>query len=165
MAHNRRRGGLAGFMHLGLEQALAMLPGTFGDQAARRMMAQVWRNYFDPPGSAPPPSPEWLAGIYSRPIFVTRRAALSADPAEIESRLSVPVLIVFGETDIYGRTVGRLISRFPSARVVIIPRAGHVPWLQNRPEFTRQITTFFHADPLGESTLRDSTDFALAENS
>lgn len=44
MAHNRRRSGLAGFLRLGVDQMLALLPGGAGDRAARRMMARVWRN-------------------------------------------------------------------------------------------------------------------------
>jgi proline iminopeptidase len=146
MAHNRRRSGLTGFMRLGLDQGLALLPGRPGDRAAGRMMARVWRNYFDPPESAPAPSPEWLAGVHSQPMFATRRAALSASASDLSWRATVPVLITFGEHDIYGDTTGRLIARFPDAKVVVIPRAGHVPWLQNRPAFVEAIGTFFDAD-------------------
>ena len=117
-----------------------------GDQAARRMMAGVWRNYFDPPESAPTPSREWLAGVHSRPIFATRQAALAAPARELLGLPSVPVLIIFGENDIYGSTTERLVARYPNARVVIIPRAGHVPWLQNRAAFVHAISTFFEAE-------------------
>ncbi len=143
MAHNRRRSGLWGFMLLGVDQLLAMLPGAAGDRAARRMMARVWRNYFDPPASAPPASNEWLAGVHSRAIFATRQAALAASASEIHGPMSAPVLIVFGESDIYGRTTEMLIARYARARVVIIPGAGHVPWLQNRAAFIDAVGTFF----------------------
>ena len=143
MAHNRRRSGLAGFMLLGLDQALALLPGNLGDRAARRMMARVWHNYFDPPESAPAPSPEWLAGVHSRPIFATRHAAVTANTSDLSGPATVPVLIIFGEHDIYGGTTERLVARYPHARVLFIPRAGHVPWLQNRAAFVDAILTFF----------------------
>lgn len=146
MAHNRRRSGLGGFMLLGLDQVLAMLPGAAGDRAARRMMARVWRNYFDPPQSAPAPSQEWLAGVHSRPIFATRRAALAADAGDLHGLESVPVLIVFGESDIYGRTTERLVARYPNAQVIIIPRAGHVPWLHNRTAFVDALVAFFEME-------------------
>jgi pimeloyl-ACP methyl ester carboxylesterase len=128
---------------LGLDQALAMIPGKAGDDAARRMMARVWRNYFDPPSSAPAPPREWLAGIRSKPIFATRLAAIKANESQVQDVTSVPVLIMFGETDIYGRTRERLIARYPHARVVIIPGAGHIPWLQNRETFVAEISAFF----------------------
>ncbi len=146
MSHNRRRSGLAGFMLLGLDQVLALLPGATGDRAARRMMARVWRNYFDPPDSAPAPSQEWLAGVHSRPIFATRQAALAANASDLPGLATVPVLILFGENDIYGRTTERLIARYPTASVVFIPDAGHVPWLQNRPAFVEAIGSFFEAE-------------------
>jgi proline iminopeptidase len=146
MAHNRRRSGLAGFMLLGLDQMLAYLPGSAGDRAARRMMARVWHNYFDPPESAPAPSEEWLAGVHSRPIVATRQAALTANASDLPGLATVPVLIIFGENDIYGRTTERLIARYPDARVVFIPRAGHVPWLQNRAAFVDAVDTFFETE-------------------
>jgi proline iminopeptidase len=146
MTHNRRRSGLAGFMLLGLSQALALLPGVAGDRAARRMMARVWRNYFDPPESAPAPSEAWLAGVHSRPIFATRQAALAANASDLPGPATGPVLIIYGEDDIYGRTTERLIARYPNARVVVIPRAGHVPWLQNRAAFVSAIGTFFDSE-------------------
>jgi pimeloyl-ACP methyl ester carboxylesterase len=143
MAHNRRRSGLGGFVLLGFDQVLAMVPGATGDRAARRMMARVWRNYFDPPSSAPDPLQSWLTGVRSKPIFATRRAALAADASELRGVRSVPVLIIFGESDIYGGTIERVAARYPGARMVIIPRAGHVPWLQNRTAFVDLIVEFF----------------------
>lgn len=143
MAHNRSRSGVGGFMLLGLDQVLAMLSGAAGDRAARRMMARVWRNYFDPPRTAPAPSRQWLAGVYARPIFATRSAALAADANALRGLDAAPVLIIFGESDIYGRTTERLVARYPGAQVTIIPRAGHVPWLQNRTAFVDVIVEFF----------------------
>jgi proline iminopeptidase len=145
MAHNLRRGGIGGFLRLGLDQMLALLPGSAGDRAAGRMMARAWRNYFDPPRSAPPPSREWLDGVHSRPIFATRKAVLEAKASDLRGLGSVPVLIIFGEGDIYGATTQRLVRRFPAARVVVIPRAGHVPWLQNRTAFSEAVVEFFRS--------------------
>ena len=148
MAFNRDRGGWRGFLRLGIDQAIALLPGGLGDRAARRMMARVWRHYFDPPGTAPPPSPAWLAGIHSRPIFATRHAIVAADPGRLQPiPPSVPVLIIFGERDIYGDTATRLIGRVPHARTVTLAGAGHIPWLQSQAVFASEIRSFFDAAP------------------
>ena len=158
MAHNRRRGGFGGFVLLGLDQAMAMLPGTAGDRGARRMMARVWRNYFDPPNKAPAPSDGWLAGIHREPIFATRRAAIAADGAQLRGDRLCPsarVLIIFGESDIYGDTQERLMARYPAARVVTIPGAGHVPWLQNHARFAEEVTAFFAIDGCDGSSPAD----------
>lgn len=145
MAHNRRRSGLKGFLLLGLDQLLAMIPGAVGDRAAGRMMARVWRNYFDPPQSAPAPSPEWIAGIHSRPIFATRSAALQAKADGLRVIDEIPVLIIYGESDIYGAATRRLTSRYPAARIVVIQNCGHVPWIQNQEAFTRALGEFLSA--------------------
>jgi len=145
MAHNRRVSGIGGFVLLGVDQLLALLPGAAGDHAARRMMTRVWCNYFEPPESAPPPSAEWLAGVHSRPIFATRSAALAAKASDLCGLNSVPVLIIVGERDIYGPTTQRLATRYPSARVVVVPHAGHVPWLQNAAIFSGLIIDFFQS--------------------
>lgn len=157
MAHNRRRGGIGGFALLGLDQLIAMLPGAAGDRGARRMMARVWRNYFESPRDAPAPSPEWLAGVHSRPIFATRRSAIEADAAELQGTevdSAAEVLIIFGEHDIYGDTTELLLSRYPSARSVVIPGAGHLPWLQNRPVFAKELESFFAT---GSGLTKEST--------
>lgn len=146
MAHNRRRSGLIGFVLLGLDQAMAMLPGSLGDRAARRMMIRVWRNYFDSAALAPAPSAEWLAGIHSAPIFATRKAAVAADAGKVlRSPLAdaMRVLIIRSERDIYGDTAERLKMRYPAARMVVIPGAGHVPWLQNQASFAQALLAFF----------------------
>ena len=74
-------------------------------------------------------------------------AAIAAAAGDLHGLSSVPVLIIFGESDIYGRTTERLVARYPAARTVIIPGAGHVPWLQNRAAFAREIVAFFAPQP------------------
>ena len=89
---------------------------------------------------------EWLAGVHSRPIFATRRAAITAEGGALRAVAFLPMLIMFGESDIYGTTTERLVARYPHARVIIIPDAGHVPWVQNRPAFAAAVVSFFQED-------------------
>jgi pimeloyl-ACP methyl ester carboxylesterase len=146
LGFNRRRGGWSGFLRLGLDQALALLPGGLGDRAARRMMARVWRHYFDPPSAAPLQSPMWLAGIHSRAIVGTRQAIIAADAGRLPLiPPSVPVLILFGQHDIYGETTTRLTGRVRHARAVTLAGAGHIPWLQNQTAFSSEVRSFFTA--------------------
>jgi hypothetical protein len=42
-------------------------------------MALVWRNYCDPPSSAPPPERSWLDDIRREPTLETRRATVEAE--------------------------------------------------------------------------------------
>jgi pimeloyl-ACP methyl ester carboxylesterase len=86
-----------------------------------------------------------LDGVHSRPIFATRQAVLQASASDLRGLDSVPVLIIFGESDIYGPTTRLLAVRYPAARFVVIPQAGHVPWLQNRAVFSEVLVKFFES--------------------
>lgn len=145
MTHNRTSAGVGGFTLLGFWQLVSMLPGSFGDAGARRLMAIVWRNYFRPPSSAPEPDADWLAGVRTKPIHSTRKAALRAEAAELSpARSDREVVILFGEHDIYGSTTEPLFARYPSARRVVLPDCGHVPWLQSPGAFRDELCRFFN---------------------
>ena len=80
MAHNRRRAERkGGFALMGFYQLVSMLPGRLRDCRAHRLIALVWRNYFDPASSAPPPERSWLDDIRSKPMLETRRATVEAE--------------------------------------------------------------------------------------
>jgi proline iminopeptidase len=146
MAHNRSRGGKAGFALMGLYQLASMLPGGLGDYGARRLMALVWSNYFDPPSSAPPPDASWLKGVHSKPMHRTCRAAIEAEASQLEgidSPSGMQILILFGTDDIYGVTAERLFERYPEARHVVLKNTGHLPWLQSPEVFRSELCTFF----------------------
>jgi proline iminopeptidase len=144
MRHNRSRAGVGGFALLGVYQVISMLPGAMGDAGARRLMARVWRNYFDPPSSAPEPDAEWLAGVHAEAIHSTRNAALHAGAHELtDAPPGLAVAVVFGERDIYGSTTNDLFARYPRGRHVVLPDCGHVPWLQNSRAFRDELCGFF----------------------
>lgn len=144
MRHNRSSAGVGGFALLGLWQLVSMLPGALGDAGARRLMAIVWRNYFRPPSSAPTPDADWLAGVRAKPIHSTRNAAVRAEADELsDPGTDREVVILFGEHDIYGSTAEPLFDRFPSARRVVLPDCGHVPWLQSPDAFRDELCSFF----------------------
>jgi proline iminopeptidase len=146
MAHNRSRGGKGGFALMGFYQLASMLSGGLGDRGARRLMALVWRNYFDPPSSAPPPDASWLEGVRSKPMYETRKAALEAEASLLEGIVppsGTRILILFGSDDIYGATAERLFARYPEARHVVLKNTGHLPWLQNPEAFRSELCAFF----------------------
>jgi proline iminopeptidase len=150
MRYNRAQAGLLGWSAMGLWSLLSRVPGRAGRSAARRMMAQVWRNYFPDPKQAPAPDRDWLAGVSAAAIQGTRRALLRAPPASLTpgtANLELPVLVLFGGRDIYGAEVDTLLARFPSARQVRLERSGHLPWLQDRAAFAQVVDDFYGSIP------------------
>jgi hypothetical protein len=109
----QRQTGNGGFALMGLYQLISMLPGRLGDRGARRLIALVWRNYVDPPSSAPPPEKSWLDGLRSKPMLETRRAAVEAGASrlnEIPLISGAQVLVLFVSQYIYRPTVERLFA-------------------------------------------------------
>jgi proline iminopeptidase len=57
--------------------------------------------------------------------------------------LQVPVLIIDGERDLRPRwAVDSLERALPRVTRVVIPDAGHIPWLERPEEFTRPLLAF-----------------------
>ena len=67
-------------------------------------------------------------------------ARLLADPAFVDRATSIeaPVLVLHGALDPRPKRVAeRLAASLPHARLVIIPKAGHSPWIE-QPKATRE---------------------------
>ena len=148
MTYNRRRGGLVAFAALGLWSLAARLPGALGDAAGRRVLERVWRNYFPEPDEAPPADQAWLNGSRSIAARATVAAVVAA-PASLLDGLgattSAPVLVVYGDDDIYGGSAEQVRHRFPGARQVLMEDCGHLPWLQAVDRFFDLMQEFLSA--------------------
>lgn len=92
-----------------------------------------------------------------RPLGVpgTRRAALQAirvDPKPyrgLEGRVHVPTLVLWGERDkmLPASEGGRLASKIPGARLVILPDAGHLPQRERPEAFAAAVAGFLDHVP------------------
>jgi pimeloyl-ACP methyl ester carboxylesterase len=62
-------------------------------------------------------------------------------------RVPVPVLLLWGEKDVYGRHTegGRLVERSPNLSLVVIPDAGHLPWFDEPERVVAEIERFLGA--------------------
>lgn len=147
MAYNRKRSGPGGFVAMGLWAALMVLPGRVGDVAGRRLLKRVWRNYFPDNASAPSADPAWLAGSSRTAAVKTTAAIKIADTNMLDglhSRLGAPVLLVYGDHDIYGASKDLLETRFaPAHDVTTLKHCGHLPWLQAPGAFAALLRDFY----------------------
>ncbi|MGY1617418.1 alpha/beta fold hydrolase [Geodermatophilus sp. SYSU D00691] len=146
MAHNRRRSGPLGFAALGAWSLAAHLPGPLGDLAGRRVLAHVWADYFPDPATAPPVDRSWLRGARSRPARATVAAIRSTPAATLDdlgAGSDVPVLVVYGQDDIYGASIDAVRRRLPSAQHVVLDACGHLPWVQAPDRFRELMGSFY----------------------
>ncbi|ROP41305.1 alpha/beta fold hydrolase [Saccharothrix texasensis] len=118
--------------------AVPTVPGPVGRDAAVRL----WTADFADPGTA-----RWRAEEPATPWFGVNEeanAALNAeshawDEAELIARcrgLDVPTLIVDGAADLRPRwSVDSLADALPDVARVVLPGAGHVPWVESPGSF------------------------------
>jgi proline iminopeptidase len=148
MAFNRRRGGLVAFAALGLWSLAARVPGAIGNAAGRRVLERVWRNYFPEPDEAPPADQAWLDGSRSVAARATVAAVVAAPGSLLDGigeATSAPVLVVYGDDDIYGESAEQVRQRFRGARHVPMEDCGHLPWLRAPDRFFDLVEEFLSA--------------------
>src|SRR2546421_3910312 len=146
LRHNRRQAEFFGFLAMGGWSLLSLLPGTVGNRGLRGTLAQVWRNYFPDPGKAPPADPRWLAGISRTAMHQTRQAILHSDPMlllEGASKAAFPMLVLFGEKDIYGSEAHLVDTRYPQAVHIRLDGTIHLPWIQAPDRFAAILRSFY----------------------
>ena len=110
------------------------------------MLARVWRNYFPDPAAAPPPDTAWLSGAHSCVAIKTVAAVRLASASRLDglgSRLDAPVLVVYGDDDIYGPSPEHVRTRFPTAQQAILEHCGHMPWIQGADAFAALLSDFY----------------------
>ena len=122
------------------------MPQPLGDAGARRLVRRVWRNYFEDAHQALPANEEWLRGVRSEAMLATVKA-LAKVPAETLDGLArapqVPILVMFGQYDIYETAAQVTRSRLPEAEHVLLGGAGHLPWVQDLAHFRDVISDFY----------------------
>jgi proline iminopeptidase len=146
LRHNRRQAGPVRFLAMGGWSLLSLLPSKLGDRGLQRTLAQVWRNYFPDPTKAPAADPHWLAGISRRAMHQTRQAILQEDPTALREgarTTAFPVLVLFGEKDIYGSEAQLVDARYPQAVHLRLEGTVHLPWIQAPDRFAAILRSFY----------------------
>jgi proline iminopeptidase len=57
-----------------------------------------------------------------------------------------PIIVTYGDNDIYGDTSKYVRERYPKARFEIIKNCGHIPWLHNPSAFAEILADFYKLD-------------------
>jgi proline iminopeptidase len=148
-ATDRRRAGLLGTARFVAFASALALRGRPRSQAMRRVMTETWHNYFLDPNSAPDPDPTWLDGCSAEAMLTTDRAVSRAGPERLDQvgTLDAPVLVLYGEYDIFGDATHIVRERFPHARQVTLSGSGHLHWLQQPDAYRAALRDFYAPVP------------------
>jgi proline iminopeptidase len=110
---------------------LTMVP-YFPDTAAMQRMKGTW---CDAPGDA--------LGTTLRTMRLTFAAVGEWDLTPSVRQLSMPTLVIQGSEDVIPADAGRQwVAALPQGRLLVVPHAGHYPWLDAPPQFFRAMNVF-----------------------
>ena len=140
MSFNKEQSGLWGWSIMGVKSLLGMLGS---DKAYQSLFKQVLENYnkkFDPSFNAPDAMVE---NVRAEPINKTRSHIVEYPLLTDAIDFRFPIMITYGQKDIYGESKKSVKNRFPNATFVEFDNAGHIAWKHNNAKFTRTLTDFY----------------------
>ena len=103
------------------------------DDDATEQLALLWPGYFaDPAAAPPPPQGMRVCAAVNMAAVGSMFERLAVGFAESVARITAPAIFVLGEqspiANVQGEQTAALI---PTARVRVIPGAGHLPWVEH----------------------------------
>jgi proline iminopeptidase len=140
MLFNKRHSGFWGWLLMGVKSLLGMLGS---DKAYQSLFKQVLDNYskeFDPAFAA---TDAMVKNVRAEPINKTRAHLVDYPPLIDAVDYRFPIMITYGQKDIYGESKISVKRRFPKATFIEIENAGHIAWKHNSAEFFHILNQFY----------------------
>lgn len=140
MLFNKEHSGLWGWSMMGVKSLFGMLGS---DKAYQSLFKQVLENYnkeFDPSFTA---TDAMVENVRAEPINKTRSRIVEYPPLKDAMDYSFPILITYGQKDIYGESKQNVKKRFPRATFAEFENAGHVAWRHNKEKFNNTLIEFY----------------------
>jgi proline iminopeptidase len=141
----RRRRTAGATLRLYFHGSFLVSPEPLRSWGMRQVMTEVWHDYFLDPRTAPDPDRAWLGGCSPQAMIRTDRALSQADAGTLDALSAYvgPVLVLYGQDDIFGASEAVVRQRFPEATQVTLGDSGHLHWLQNRSGYQDALLSFY----------------------
>ncbi len=143
MAFNRAHAGFWTWSKMGIQSLFGMLGS---DAAYQALFKQVLKNYNGESDPAFTASDSMVENVRAEPINKTRLHIQEYPLLKSGVEYPFPIMITYGEKDIYGESRQQVQDRYPKARTVVIEHAGHIAWRQNKNMFMRILSDFYRID-------------------
>ncbi len=137
---NKERCTRSGWLKMGFNSLLGMLGS---DRASQSLFKQVVENYnkgFDESWAV---TDSMFENVCAKPANKTRSKIRRYQPLKDTVYYPFPVMITYGDKDIYGESRQKVLRRFPGARYVELKNSGHFPWRQSPEEFIKTFSEFY----------------------
>lgn len=140
MAFNKSRAGSRAWSVMGIKSLLGMLGY---DRAYQSLFKQVLENYLRDFDGSFLATDEMVENVRAEAINKTRASILEYPLLNEIATYDIPILVAYGEKDVYGKSKQHVKTRFPNAKFVEYARAGHIPWKNNSTQFSASLTEFY----------------------
>ncbi|WP_297093446.1 alpha/beta hydrolase [uncultured Draconibacterium sp.] len=146
MSFNRKMTSNKEWINMGWNSFLGMLGS---DKAYGKVFKQVLENYYKDYSDLKLDN-EFYTKIHSKPINKTRKEIRKYKSLNEVINPQFPILITYGDNDIYGESKDELPKRFPTATITTIKNSGHIPWKHNYAVFEKILVDFYNIEKPAE---------------
>jgi len=82
--------------------------------------------------------------VRAGPANKTRSQIRRYPPLKEAVHYPFPVMITYGDKDIYGESRQKVLRCFPGARYMEFRNSGHIPWKQSAEDFIKILSEFYN---------------------
>jgi proline iminopeptidase len=122
-------------------QSLLALLGS--DAASKSLYKQVLENYNREFDSSFVASDAMVENVMAGPTIKTRFRIRKYPVLKEFVNCPFPVMITYGDKDIYGKSRQEVLRRFPEAIIKEFSNSGHFPWIHSPQEFNSSLAEFY----------------------
>lgn len=140
MRFNQARAGFGGWLQMGIKSLLGRLGS---DAAYQSLFKQVLKNYQKDFNPAFTVTDEMVKNVRATPINKTRPHIANYPLLKEGIDYPFPIIITYGQKDIYGQSKQAVKRRYPQATFVEIVQAGHIAWRDNPAMFNHILNNFY----------------------
>ncbi|MBV6643252.1 MAG: alpha/beta hydrolase [Cyclobacteriaceae bacterium] len=142
MKYNKMNASWGEWMKMGWNSLLGMLGS---DRAYQKVFFLVMKNYHKNYSDISI-NKEQLRTITADPVNITRKNIVSYKRLEPMTQPNFPILVTYGDGDIYGESKNEVYERYPKAEFHVIEDCGHIGWIHNPEKFGEILGTFYSID-------------------
>ncbi len=142
MKYNKMNASSGEWMKLGWNSLLGMLGS---DKAYQKVFFLVMKNYHKNYSDISV-NKEELRSINADPVNITRKSIVSYKNLKPMTQSKFPILVTYGDGDIYGESKNKVYERYPKAEFHVIEDCGHIGWIHSPEKFGEILSTFYSID-------------------
>lgn len=140
MLFNKEHTGFWGWSMMGMRSLLGMM-GC--DAAYQALFKQVLENYHKEFDSTFEATDAMVENVRSEPVNQTRSHIVDYPLLKDSVDYRFPIIVSYGEKDIYGESKAHVRNRYSSATFIQIENAGHIAWKHNPEKFYNIMVSFY----------------------